>query len=160
MFQRSPKIFNKITKKAAAKIQPKFNKPGVGSVIGILLSRGWRHFTRKPIPYLLYLFQVVFIGIFGMILFGGLPRDYWTPDFQPIQLNISNRLGSILFIVANAYFTVIVNSSFSMVYERRVVLKEIKDGFYGKNVWFFEKIICDFFAFGVPIWLTAYPVRL
>ncbi len=91
-------------------------------------------------------------------MYNSLDRVYWTPEFTPNQKNISNRLGSVLFIVANAYFTVIVNSSFSMVYERRVILKEIKDGYYSKEVWFMTKIIGDFMSFGVPIWLTVYPV--
>jgi hypothetical protein len=45
-----------------------------------------------------------------------------------------------------------------MVFERKVILKEIKDGYYSKNVWFIGKVVGDFLAFGVPIWLTAYPV--
>lgn len=142
----------------ASKITPPNRKPGFFTVLMILFARSFRHFQRKPIPYYLYLFQVVFITIFGCILYDDLTREYFTPGFIPIQKHISNRLGSVLFIVANCYFTVIVNSSFSMVFERKVILKEIKDGYYSKNVWFLGKIIGDFLAFGIPIWFTAFPV--
>lgn len=98
--------------------------------------------------------------MFGCVLYQNLNRNYWSPSFEPNQKLISNRLGSVLFFLANCYFTVIVNASFSMVFDRAVILKEIKDGWYSKNVWFLSKVVSDFFAFGVPVWLTSYPVSI
>jgi hypothetical protein len=155
---RLPDFYKKIDQKMAAHITPRNVRPSFFTIMMILFARSWRHFKRKPIPYYLYLFQVVFIGAFGCILYDDLSREYWTEQGQPIQKNISNRLGSVLFIVANCYFTVIVNTSFGMVFDRKVILKEIKDGWYSKNVWFLSKIIGDFFGYGIPIWITTYPV--
>jgi hypothetical protein len=94
--------------------------------------------------------------LFGCTLYWNMNRNYTFPPKGQKLLN--NRVGSFFFLLMNAYFGVLTNTTYKMSKENIIIYKEIKSRMYSVSNYFYAKTIVDLVFLILPIVCCIFPV--
>lgn len=124
-----------------------------------------RSFTstiKNKQAFVLYLFQTVFVLIFGILLYDKLSQDYIRKDtFIPFinETLLQDRIGSYFFLVVNAYNSVLLNTAFKLGKENSIIFKEISGNMYSTFAYYAAKGTMELLFVVVPVLIVVYPVK-
>lgn len=100
--------------------------------------------------------QSIFISVFGGFLFWQLSSAYIIPNMPPgpSSLDVTtymNRIGSLFFILLNAYFPYLNYTGFRICNDNVIIFKEVRGQMYSTNSYYWAKSLSDMLIFCVPV---------
>lgn len=101
--------------------------------------------------------QSIFISVFGGFLFWQLSSKYTlpVPEISPRdhldETVYKNRIGSLFFILLNAYFPYLNYTGFRICNDNVIIFKEVRGQMYSTNSYYWAKSLSDMIIFCFPV---------